>query len=83
MVEEIEDLQFSPLAISVRLSPFKSFLGGADINCAIGLTDKSGFYASPGLTYFSDKVQAYARYHLIALDQNLASIRVGFDSIFK
>ncbi len=80
VINDVDDIQFVPVAVSLRLSPFKSFLGGADIGYAIGINEENdgGFYLSPRLTYMVKKLQVYAGYRLIGLDENLSSIQLGF-----
>ena len=78
---ELDDAQFIPLAGSVRFSPFKNFLAGADIGYAFGVNEDNdgGFYASPRLTYMiNGSIPIFAGYRTISFnDDSLGSIQVG------
>ncbi|WP_299361541.1 hypothetical protein [Winogradskyella sp.] len=83
---ETDDLQFMPIAVSFRVSPFKNFFGGTDIGYAIGINDSNdgGFYISPRATYFIKKrIPIFLGYRNISLDSNsLSSIQFGIGYTF-
>ncbi|WP_299362718.1 outer membrane beta-barrel protein [Winogradskyella sp.] len=78
---ELDDAQFIPLAGSVRFSPFRNFLVGADVGYAFGVNEGNdgGFYASPRLTYMvNGNMPIFIGYRTISFeDDNLGSIQFG------
>ncbi len=82
----LDDLQFIPVAASLRVSPVKNLMGGVDVGYAFGLNDGNdgGFYASPRITYLIDeKWPVFAGYRLIGFeDENLGAVQFGIGFIF-
>ncbi len=83
---ELDDLQFIPVAASLRVSPVRNLLGGVDIGYAFGLNNGNdgGFYASPRITYLVNKKwPIFAGYRLIGFeDENLGALQFGIGFIF-
>ncbi len=82
---ENNDLQFIPVAVSLRFNRFKNFLIGTDVGYAIGTSEGNdgGFYASPRISYvLQDKWVLYAGYRSISLDDALGSIQFGLGFTF-
>ncbi len=83
---DVDDTQFVPLALSVRINRFDKFVFGGDMGYAFSLTDgiDGGFYTAPKLTYiFSDKIVPYIGYRMIRQDgDNIGSIQVGIEYSF-
>ena len=78
---DYDDAQFIPLAASLRFSPFKNFIAGADIGYAFGINEGNdgGFYASPRATYMlNGRFPLFVGYRLIDLDEaSLGSLQFG------
>lgn len=77
---EYDDLQFIPIAASLRFNPFKNFYVGPDVGYAIGINDGNdgGFYVSPRVSYLlNEKLLFYAGYRSISLDNSLGSLQFG------
>ncbi|MEM9339381.1 MAG: hypothetical protein AAGA66_11680 [Bacteroidota bacterium] len=83
---EMEDFRLIPITASIRVSPIRNLLGGADIGYALNLDGnrESGFYASPRLTYlFAGRVPDFVGYRTINLNKNLDSVQFGIGLILK
>jgi len=83
---DVDDAQFVPLALSVRVNRFGKFVFGGDMGYAFSLTDgiDGGFYTAPKLTYiFSDKIVPYIGYRMIRQDgDSIGSIQFGIGYSF-
>ncbi|AWX44388.1 hypothetical protein HME9304_01388 [Flagellimonas maritima] len=80
-----DDLQFIPLAASIRFRLLKNLCVGPDIGYAIPLNDggDGGFYLSQRVSYvFNNGLILYAGYRSIALEDNLASVQFGLGFAF-
>ncbi|MGD1839723.1 MAG: hypothetical protein ACFB0B_02345 [Thermonemataceae bacterium] len=81
MTEDVDNAQFIPVAGSVRVSPIRNIILGADVGYAIGVNEdnEGGFYLSPRATYLiNEKFPLFTGYRSIDIDGiNLESIQFG------
>ena len=85
-ITEFDDLQIVPITASLRISPFKNFLGGVDIGYATTLDSEigGGFYASPRATYLiQGKIPVFAGFRMISLDERLNAVQFGIGYLLR
>ena len=82
---DVEDAQFIPVAVSIRISPLPNLLGGGDIGYAVALNDgnEGGIYLSPRLTYMiRGKIPVFAGYRMILEDETIGTVLFGVGFLF-
>lgn len=92
IVREIENspdrknVKLMPIAASIRPSPFKLVIGGADVGYAFMINNSGtggGFYLAQRLMYLFKQFKVYAGPRLIFLDEGLlSSVQIGVNYIF-